>query len=349
MLSDLVARNYVAILQSAQEGAGAPIAASANRQSALRQFLEQLVAALRDKDDVGDIASTASRHGATLQQEGCPVTQVVDDYGALAHAVTTLAIVTRSSVELSEVRVMNACVAEAIASAIAEYARQSDRALERESIFRLGSLSHELRNKVGGVMLAYSVVRDGKLSLGGASGANFDRGLKGLEAFADRSLAEVRVASGVLRNERVSVRSLLDEIQPDAALIAHDLGLGFTVDAIEPDLHIRVDRAVLGGALMNLLGNAFKFTHLRSNVWLRVAVTETRVVFTVEDQCGGLTVDDPEVLFLPWVQRSHDKQGLGLGLPLVRRSAQALGGDVRVRNVPGKGCAFSLRVNRALA
>ncbi len=348
MLHDLVAQNRPGILAGMRADPASLVPWTAVRELGLRQFLEQLADALRDGITPGRITTTAASHGALLHHTGCAVTDVVHDFGDLSRAIMELAIAEQCPVELSEVHVLNACVDEAIASAVAEYSRQSERALQREGVFRLGALSHELRNKVGGVMLAYSVLRDGRLALGGATGSSLDRGLKGLEAFADRSMAEVRVAAGIIRTERVSVRSVLDEIELDAALVARELDLGFTVDRIEPGIEMSVDRAVLGGALMNLLSNAFKFTHVRSHVWVKVAATKTRVIFTVEDQCGGLTVANPEVLFRPWVQLGDDKQGLGLGLPLVRRSALALGGDVRVKNMPGQGCAFSLRVNRAL-
>jgi signal transduction histidine kinase len=57
-------------------------------------------------------------------------------------------------------------------------------------------------------------------------------------------------------------------------------------------------------------------------------------------------VSNPDELFVPWAQRSTDKRGLGLGLPLTRRTVQATGGEVNVRNLPGKGCIFSIRLLR---
>src|SRR4030095_17007822 len=82
------------------------------------------------------------------------------------------------------------------------------------------------------------------------------------------------------------------------------------------------------------------------HVWLRTSATKERVTFEVEDQCGGLHVSNPDELFVPWLQRSTDKRGLGLGLPLTRRSVQASGGEVTVRNLPDKGCIFSIRLLR---
>ena len=104
--------------------------------------------------------------------------------------------------------------------------------------------------------------------------------------------------------------------------------------------------ALIASALTNLLTNAFKFSHAKGHVWLRTSATKDHVTFAVEDQCGGLPVSTPDELFAPWAQRHTDKRGLGLGLPLTRRSVQASGGDVSVQNLPGKGCIFSIRMLR---
>lgn len=61
---------------------------------------------------------------------------------------------------------------------------------------------------------------------------------------------------------------------------------------------------------MNLLTNAFKFTPVSGQVWLRTSTSRDRVTFDVEDRCGGLP-SAPEALFAPWTQRSSDRRGLG--------------------------------------
>ncbi|MEA3139751.1 MAG: hypothetical protein QOK23_1920, partial [Gammaproteobacteria bacterium] len=60
------------------------------------------------------------------------------------------------------------------------------------------------------------------------------------------------------------------------------------------------------------------------------------------DHCGGLPSDIPEKLLLPYVQRGQDRSGLGLGLDICRRSVEANNGFLRVRDVPGSGCVFSI-------
>lgn len=120
----------------------------------------------------------------------------------------------------------------------------------------------------------------------------------------------------------------------------------FTVTEVPAALEIDGDRPLIAAALTNLLSNAFKFTHANGHVWLRTKATKDRVIFEVEDECGGLPVAHSDELFAPWAQRHSDKRGLGLGLPLTRKTVQASGGEVDVRNMPGKGCVFSIRLLR---
>jgi signal transduction histidine kinase len=62
----------------------------------------------------------------------------------------------------------------------------------------------------------------------------------------------------------------------------------------------------------------------------------------VEDHCGGLGIGIPEKLMLPFVQSDDDRSGLGLGIDICRRSVEANNGVLRIRNVPGSGCVFTI-------
>ena len=80
---------------------------------------------------------------------------------------------------------------------------------------------------------------------------------------------------------------------------------------------------------------------------LEVEVTDDRVRFAIADECGGLPPGDAEELFRPFVQRGNDRTGAGLGLAICRKAAIASGGALHVRDVPGKGCVFTLDLPRA--
>jgi signal transduction histidine kinase len=96
----------------------------------------------------------------------------------------------------------------------------------------------------------------------------------------------------------------------------------------------------------NLLQNAFKFTALRTEVALNVYASGNRILIDIEDHCGGLPEGDPEDLFLSFTQSGPDKSGVGLGLSICRRSIEANHGVLRVRDLPGKGCVFTIDLPR---
>jgi len=75
-----------------------------------------------------------------------------------------------------------------------------------------------------------------------------------------------------------------------------------------------------------------------------------RILIDVEDHCGGLPAGSAEGMFQPFTQSGKDRSGLGLGLAICRRSVEANHGILRVRDVPGSGCVFTIDLpRRALA
>ena len=75
-------------------------------------------------------------------------------------------------------------------------------------------------------------------------------------------------------------------------------------------------------------------------------MTADRVLFDVEDECGGLPAGKVEELFAPYTQRGRDRSGVGLGLSICLKAARANRGEVGVRDLPGKGCVFTLDLPR---
>jgi signal transduction histidine kinase len=93
-------------------------------------------------------------------------------------------------------------------------------------------------------------------------------------------------------------------------------------------------------------GLVSKFTKHRTEVQLRAQVHEDRVLIAVEDRCGGLPARAVETMFLPFAQSGDDRSGLGLGLDISRRSVEANGGVLTVRDIPGTGCIFTIDMPR---
>jgi signal transduction histidine kinase len=97
--------------------------------------------------------------------------------------------------------------------------------------------------------------------------------------------------------------------------------------------------------LVNLLGNAIKYAPERSTVRVSVRARGGRVVYEVEDEGPGVPPGDVERIFDIYVTKAgEESRGLGLGLPLSRRLAQLLGGELHAVARPGKGGFFILEV-----
>jgi signal transduction histidine kinase len=97
--------------------------------------------------------------------------------------------------------------------------------------------------------------------------------------------------------------------------------------------------------LVNLLSNAIKHAPERTSVKLSIAAVDARVVYRVEDEGPGVPPGDVERIFDIYVTKADEEaQGLGLGLPLSRRLARLLGGELRAAARPGKGGCFILEV-----
>jgi signal transduction histidine kinase len=71
------------------------------------------------------------------------------------------------------------------------------------------------------------------------------------------------------------------------------------------------------------------------------------VFIAIEDECGGLA-GPPEDLFALFEQRSKDRSGLGLGLAIARQGVAANGGGINARNIPGRGCIFTIELPRLM-
>jgi signal transduction histidine kinase len=351
----------------------APRASHTELQHGIPLFLEQLVKTLRLENtssfsesrevsgpsEAGktpvpsQIGRTAAKHGTELLRRGFTVDQVVHDYGDLCQAVTELAVEQDAPMTVDEFRTLNRCLDNAIADAVTEYARRRDLVVSdegnQEINERLGSLAHELRNLLNSAMLALDAVKSGNVGLAGATGAVLDRSLEGMRDLIDRSLADVRLASGLAaRLERISLNEFIDEVRVSAALEAKAKGLALTVESVEQGLAVDADRHMLSSAVSNLLQNAFKFTVPHGHISLKTLATADRVLIEIEDECGGLPPGKVEELFEPFTQRGADRSGLGLGLSISNRSIEANGGKLHVRNLPGKGCIFSIDLPRQL-
>ncbi len=236
-------------------------------------------------------------------------------------------------------------------------ARLSDRAKDAF----LANVSHELRTPLGGMlgMLELTLGRCKDVSLRGNL-EKITRVGKHLSRIIDDLLDLSKVVAGRMELEAIpfSLREMLLHAQEVVAHKAEAKGLQlrFRADNEIPD-------ALLGDALrieqilLNLVGNAIKFTHTgRIDMHISLATRsedQVRLQIDVEDTGIGMTAEEISGLFQPFAQAtaatSREYGGTGLGLALSQRLAEAMGGRITVRSQKGRGSVFSLGLRLPLA
>ncbi len=113
-----------------------------------------------------------------------------------------------------------------------------------------------------------------------------------------------------------------------------------------PPVTLRADRRRLGEMVLHLLDNAVKFGHRGGHVTVRIALQGGMIAISVADDGPGIAPDIVDHVFSPFIQgerslvRQHE--GIGLGLPIVRRFAELHGGSVELDSAPGRGTTVTI-------
>jgi signal transduction histidine kinase len=354
VLADFITRNRAAIIEGARERVASRAFPKPNAEelaNGIPVFVEQLVVALRlaeSSDQIAheQIAQSAGRHGHDLFRMGLTIGQVVHDYGDVCQAITELAANQDARISPSEFQTFNLCLDDAIAGAVTAFSVQRERVLTDRGTERLGMLAHELRNLLNTAMLSFETITSGRVAPGGSTALIHGRSLMGLRDLIDGSLADVRLDAGLKNIERISIAEFIEEIEIGALMQARARGAHFGMKSVDRTLAVEGDRPLLATVISNFLQNAFKFTRRGGCVTLTVRATTESVFLDVEDECGGLPPGKAEELFRPFAQRGSDRGGLGLGLAICQRAAAANAGHIHVRDLPGKGCIFTLELPR---
>jgi hypothetical protein len=298
---------------------------------------------------LSEIGVSATAHGRELFERGFSVDQVVHDYGDLCQSITDLAFERDAAFPVRQFRALNRCLDNAIAVAVTEFTRLRDLKLAQKQAAdtneQLGFLVHELRNAAGTAMLAFQTIELGQSSVSGSTGAVLKRSLLALSGLLGRALDDVR-RNAQSEPQVFDLAALIDDAKTTAQLDALASRCKFSVQVVEPGLAIRGNRQLLLAAIGNLLQNAFKFTHDHTEVTLKAFASARHVRIEVADHCGGLPKGSAEEMFTPFRQRSVDRSGLGLGVTIARQNVEADAGTLSVRDVPGEGCVFTIRMPR---
>ncbi len=235
-------------------------------------------------------------------------------------------------------------------------AKEAAEAAGRAKSAFLANMSHEIRTPMNAI-LGYSqlLLRDPSLDVAAKKNLTIiNRSGEHLLGLIDDILVMSKIEAG--RSELVSVAFDLSTFVKDVAtmfqLRAESKGLQLEVclDG-EPGCCIVADQGKLRQVLINLLGNAVKFTEV-GGIKLRVCVTpNSKDGFTlsidVEDTGVGISADEQSLLFRPFVQTQSgmsSHSGTGLGLAISSEFVRLMGGKISIVSEAGKGSIFHFEV-----
>jgi signal transduction histidine kinase len=135
---------------------------------------------------------------------------------------------------------------------------------------------------------------------------------------------------------------IIDEVRSNTQN-THDINLSFPF----PELVIQSDENLLRNIFVNLLTNAIKFSPGEKEVFLSVSACDERVRCAIRDTGLGIEEKDLPKIFEPFHRGDNVQKikGTGLGLPIVKKAVETLGGEVAVESKPGQGTQFIVHLN----
>ncbi len=272
-----------------------------------------------------------------------------DELGSLVDGFNEmLSQIEQRDLELKQYR---AHLEEKVQQRTAELAEARDQALaanKAKSVF-LANMSHEIRTPMNAVLgYAQILQRDSDLN-------KYQRdALQTIETSGNHLLglindildiSKIEAGAMEIRNENFYLDELVEGISAMFKIRCEQKHLGWH---IENEVHERLivygDQGKLRQILINLLGNAVKFTD-KGEVVLRVSHGDAADVyrFDVLDSGRGIAEEDQKRIFEPFQQETsgYDKGGTGLGLAITKRQIELMGGELSLKSELGKGSVFT--------
>lgn len=298
---------------------------------------EMAQAALLEASDwsPADGARAHGRHRITL---GIDIGGLAEELILIGEIVLDLARAVGQRLPADDVAKLFRMLGRATAASVREYGRLRDQQVAVEAAKHSSFLAHEIRTPLQTAKLAVALLE-------GAEG-DFTKHLQKLKRahgeltdLIDHSLIQSRLlGEPTLDVQRFSIEEVVADALSRLELTAQRKRIQLRAE--HESFEMEADRKLVLSALANLLTNAVKFTHAGGNVILRARRSDDRVLFEVEDECGGIPEALLPRLFDPFVQGGEDRSGAGLGLAIVKQAIEAHRGAVRVINDPGRGCRF---------
>lgn len=236
----------------------------------------------------------------------------------------------------------------------AELEIQRDRAEESTKVKSqfLASMSHELRTPMNSILGLTELILE-KAQLKGKNRERLEVVLKSGKRLMNLindilDLSKIEAGKMEIKEEDVILQELVEEVEASISPLVMGKDVEFRVTRdINTNVVIRTDKGRVVQVLINLLGNAVKFTE-RGFVEFNIGSTNESLVFKAIDTGIGLSEQDQKIIFEEFRQvdasTTRKYSGTGLGLAISKRIADLLSGSLSVTSEPGKGSTFSFTV-----
>jgi signal transduction histidine kinase len=351
----LLARGETARAMRLSEG---PARSAAER---LERALAQLTAATSSEVDRAQVAVRA------LETRTWPTVVLTLTMGLLA-AIGTIGFValrtTRSVRRLSEATALVANgsftdplpveTRDEIGDLTRSFNRMAERLREVEALKRrfFSHVTHELRNPLTAIGSATQLLQERTRDVLDAKQRHWleviDGSVARLLGLINQILDLNRLQAGVFPLERQSIA--LDKVVTHALDVlraqAEQQGLRVEERVTGTNFTLMVDEEAITKVIVNLAGNAIKFTPRGGSVAVTVTDAGSHVELAVRDTGPGIAAEDLTRIFEPYQQAHRGRKGSGLGLAIVKELVSAHGGSVDVESWVGEGTCFTVRLPR---
>jgi len=284
----------------------------------------------------------AAEHGKESLRLGYSISQVVHSYGSVCQSITEFVQTKEYKVTSREFHDLNLSLDCAIAEAVTEFEKGQNKTTNYNEVERLGSLMHEMGNSLAAAIAAHEMIQMGHVGIAGSTSQVLSQSHERLRYLIQSVNAEIRLyGHPAIKPVRIRLADIIKEVETAAVIMKKTKEVRLEVD-VDSTIQLTADYHLVLSALSNLVNNAMKFTKTHGKVLVRGKKTGDRILIEVEDECGGLPDGQIEDLFKPFTQRGSNKTGMGLGLSLSRRAIELNHGHITARNIPGKGCVFTI-------
>lgn len=285
------------------------------------------------------------RKDGSLYTEEQTIAPVVDANGAISHFVAIKQDITERRQAENEVRRLNAELEQRVRQRTAQL-----QALNKELEAFAYSVSHDLKAPLRGIDGYSRLLLESQAARLDEDGRTFltriRQGVLQMGMLIEDLLAYARMERRALQSGPVEVESLVRSVLAERAAEIRDRGIDPRLDL--PPLTVRADPDGLAQVLRNLLDNALKFGRDGATPEVEIGgrSEEHRVVLWVKDNGIGFDMRFHDRIFeiFQRLHRAEDYPGTGIGLAIVRKAVQRMGGRVWAESAPHAGATFYLEL-----